>query len=195
MDLNLILFDLAASCHPLSTNKSNIVDERPYEGKCEPNTTSTIGFCIFVCNEKGFVTKSSYKGCIDRNTSDNSENPLVALEEIAAQGNEISSEPDLTPKNNKETNDLISSKQNDSASLAPTVVSEVEVISTEKSDLPSISKPALREVTLDEIDEDSFTCIPNEPFKLECNTCWCNENGLEPRFCTRIACHPKVYPS
>lgn len=47
--------------------------------------------------------------------------------------------------------------------------------------------------TVEEIDSDNFQCQPNKSFKLECNTCWCKADGKGPRYCTRIACKPKIY--
>lgn len=57
----------------------------------------------------------------------------------------------------------------------------------------TLRKTELRKVTVEELDSDDFRCEPNLPFLLDCNTCWCSEDGLEPRLCTRIACNPKVY--
>lgn len=50
-----------------------------------------------------------------------------------------------------------------------------------------------RIVTVSDIEDPSFMCVPGEPFMLECNRCWCAKNGKEPRTCTRIACNPKIY--
>lgn len=43
--------------------------------------------------------------------------------------------------------------------------------------------------------DPKFTCTPSEAFKVECNTCWCNASGKGVRYCTRLGCHPKVYPT
>lgn len=51
-----------------------------------------------------------------------------------------------------------------------------------------------RTVTLAELEDPAFRCTPSLSFKLECNTCWCAADGKGPRYCTRIACKPKVYP-
>lgn len=50
------------------------------------------------------------------------------------------------------------------------------------------------DVTIEELLNDNFKCVPLKPFKVECNTCWCAKNGKEPRHCTRVACNPKTYP-
>ena len=40
-----------------------------------------------------------------------------------------------------------------------------------------------------------FKCVPNTSFFLDCNTCWCSENGKEANLCTRKACDAVEYPS
>lgn len=49
--------------------------------------------------------------------------------------------------------------------------------------------------TLDDLTNPDFTCTPSLSFKVECNTCWCAADGKHPRFCTRIACNPKIGPT
>jgi hypothetical protein len=63
----------------------------------------------------------------------------------------------------------------------------------EPDDNSTSPQPPLREVTIQEVIEGTFTCKPSEVFKLECNTCWCKTKGNEIRDCTRIACNPKEY--
>lgn len=81
-----------------------------------------------------------------------------------------------------------------SLTTAPSITTTVyEDEST--TDPAALEEPALKSYTVDELEQDDFRCTPNLPFKVECNTCWCSNNGLEPRLCTRIACNPKVYSS
>jgi hypothetical protein len=47
--------------------------------------------------------------------------------------------------------------------------------------------------TENDLKDPNFRCTPSYSFKLECNTCWCSADGRTPRYCTRIACKPKVY--
>lgn len=56
------------------------------------------------------------------------------------------------------------------------------------------SSEDLQIVTEEELSSPSFRCQPGKAFKLDCNTCWCSRNGRSAKSCTRIACHPKVYP-
>jgi hypothetical protein len=49
--------------------------------------------------------------------------------------------------------------------------------------------------TENDLMDPKFTCIPEESFMVDCNTCWCAKNSKSPRYCTRIACKPKRYPS
>lgn len=57
------------------------------------------------------------------------------------------------------------------------------------------NEAAERVVTEDELNDPGFTCIPGQIFRLDCNTCWCAKNGIEPQNCTRVACYPQVFPS
>lgn len=50
-----------------------------------------------------------------------------------------------------------------------------------------------RFVTEQELDDESFRCIPGKTFMVDCNRCWCAKNGKEPKTCTRIACNPTSY--
>lgn len=74
------------------------------------------------------------------------------------------------------------------------IVSPTEIPTFETTILPEeVLNTTERSVTLEELKDPNFTCVPGQPFTLECNTCWCAKNGKEPRTCTRIACKPKVY--
>lgn len=53
----------------------------------------------------------------------------------------------------------------------------------------------LRNVTVDELMSPEFECEPFKSFYLDCNTCWCSENGKEANLCTRKACDAVEYPS
>lgn len=60
---------------------------------------------------------------------------------------------------------------------------------------PIVEVSTIKTVTTEDLDDEDFRCEPEQPFKVDCNTCWCDADGKEPRLCTRIACNPKVYPS
>lgn len=47
--------------------------------------------------------------------------------------------------------------------------------------------------TEEDIESEDFRCQPNKSFKLACNTCWCTADGKSAKYCTRIACNPKIY--
>lgn len=46
--------------------------------------------------------------------------------------------------------------------------------------------------TFEDLNDPNFSCTPSLSFKVDCNTCWCAADGKRPRFCTRVACIPKV---
>ncbi|KAG5679588.1 hypothetical protein PVAND_009148 [Polypedilum vanderplanki] len=49
--------------------------------------------------------------------------------------------------------------------------------------------------TFADLYDPNFSCIPSQSFKVDCNTCWCSADAKRPRFCTRINCNPKTYPT
>jgi hypothetical protein len=74
----------------------------------------------------------------------------------------------------------------------------IKPVTTEKivpaTEVPAIDSADSGDVfTPEETESENFECKPNLTFKIECNTCWCRKDGKGPKYCTRIACHPKTY--
>lgn len=60
----------------------------------------------------------------------------------------------------------------------------------ETSSISSDQMPAYTESDLEKAD---FACEPKKAFKLDCNICWCTNNGKGAKSCTRIACNATRY--
>lgn len=78
------------------------------------------------------------------------------------------------------------------ATESKTASSDRTFTTTEGSNSSSYAAD-VRVVTEAELNNPNFRCLPDEVFKVDCNTCWCHKNGKEPKNCTRIACDPKNY--
>jgi hypothetical protein len=64
-----------------------------------------------------------------------------------------------------------------------------------KRDIPT--KTYRLKVTSAELRNPSFSCIPGEIFKVDCNSCECNTDGKSALWCTRMACvqFPNTLPN